>query len=93
MPAAKPQDYANVGAEIADTAVKIEGTASSSGLSQDAIQSIVDGYTTKRVQLAATNCSPSATPTSPTPAQPTTSTADEGASTHSTTDDNASEQD
>ncbi len=68
----QPQDYANVGAEIADTAVKIEGTASDSGLSQDAVQSIVAGYTAKRVQLAATNCNASASTTNQATAQPIT---------------------
>src|ERR1019366_8257465 len=70
----QPQDYANVGAEIADTAAKIQGAAGSSGLSQDAIQSIVDGYTQKRVELAATTCNPSAATTTTATAQPAAST-------------------
>jgi hypothetical protein len=70
--ACQPTDYAAVGAEIASTAASIQGAAGNSGLSQEAIQSIVDGYTQKRVELAATNCAPSAAPATARAAQVST---------------------
>jgi hypothetical protein len=65
----QPQDYANIGAEIAATEAKMQAAAGSAGLTQDAIQSIVDGYTAKRVELAATNCGPSKAKAVPATAQ------------------------